>query len=302
MLDVKRKIHPLLSEHRATIDRQRWTFVPAAETREILAGLAVSQAAMDEIGVLSDLLRSDPTLPFRAASNGRFCTDFGTRQAYRTEDQLFVLTAEEDFHRFDSGQLRVFDPLEARLCANAAFQGLLTINAFILATLKPRHRPLLDYTSDQWITTVFDLRTITTPELIGEPALEGVHSDGVDLSMTTFLSRNNMRRDSGITDVHEMAQVNGVRWDEIDPQYRVGTAQHWETLDILIVVDHEKKHSVSPLWAEDPTQRATRDVLTFFSRKPTVEGHVSYDHDSRLPHESLPCQVDVSIVRDPWCT
>ncbi|MER5214236.1 2OG-Fe dioxygenase family protein [Streptomyces sp. NPDC002838] len=298
MLGVERAIHPLLNEHRATIDRQRWTFVPAAETREILTALGVSQSAMDEMGVLSDLLRSDPTLPFRAASNGRFCTDFDTHQAYRTEPQPFVLTAEEDFDRFDSGQLRVFDELDPRLCANAAFQGLLTINAYILATLDPRHRPLLDYSSDQWITTVFNARTITTPDLIGEPALEGVHSDGVDLSMTTFLSRVNMRRDSAVTDVHEMAQVNGVRWDEIDPQYRIATAQHWDLLDILLVVDHERKHSVSPLRAEHPTARATRDVLTFFSRKPTAEGHVSYDYDSRRPHDRHPCRVDVAVVRD----
>lgn len=298
MLGVERSIHPVLKQHRATIERQRWTFIRAAETTEIMHYLGVPDAAIDEMWTLSDLLTSDPTLPFRVASNGRFCSDFSTLQSYRTEAQPYVLTSEEDFNRFDSGQVRVFDELNSRLCANSAFQGLLMINAYILRTLHPQQRPNLDYTSPQWITTVFNARTITSPDLLGEPALEGVHSDGVDLTMTTFLSRHNMRRDSAVTEVHEMAQVSGVRWDEIDPRYRLGTAQHWNLFDILLVVDHERKHSVSPLWADDPTQRATRDVLNLFSRKPSTEGHRSYPYDSRRAHVEAPCLVDLGFLGD----
>nr|WP_212995109.1 2OG-Fe dioxygenase family protein [Elizabethkingia argenteiflava] len=51
-----------------------------------------------------------------------------------------------------------------------------------------KERPFLDYQSEKWISTVFNLRTITTPILIGEPALEGVHTDGVDHTMTILLN------------------------------------------------------------------------------------------------------------------
>ncbi|OLL27553.1 hypothetical protein BTH42_32515 [Burkholderia sp. SRS-W-2-2016] len=50
-----------------------------------------------------------------------------------------------------------------------------------------------------WVSAVFNLRTVTTPDLLGEPALEGVHSDGVEHTMTTLLGHANMSPDSAET-------------------------------------------------------------------------------------------------------
>ncbi|EOV4647841.1 2OG-Fe dioxygenase family protein [Vibrio parahaemolyticus] len=50
-------------------------------------------------------------------------------------------------------------------------------------------RKYLNYDSPNWVSTVFHLRTVTSPSLVGEPALEGVHTDGVDHTMTTLLGQ-----------------------------------------------------------------------------------------------------------------
>ena len=67
---------------------------------------------------------------------------------------------------------------------------------FSFAAPAVAQRPKLDYGNASWISTLFSIRTTTTPGLLGEPALEGVHSDGVDHTMTTFLGSANMNSPS----------------------------------------------------------------------------------------------------------
>lgn len=155
-------------------------------------------------------------------------------------------------------------------------------------------RPRLNYSSPTDICTLFHLRTVTDSRenLLGQPALEGVHSDGVDFTMTTLLGHTNMRqKGSAETFVHQLAERNGIRWDEADPALSLGKAQHWDFLDTLLFVDHERKHSLSPVYAQDEEQPALRDMLIFFTRKPVVEGHVSYKYDSFKEHRGLPLKV-----------
>ncbi|KAJ5889083.1 hypothetical protein N7495_009124 [Penicillium taxi] len=116
--------------------------------------------------------------------------------------------------------------------------------------------------------TLFNLRTVTNKDLVGEPALEGVHSDGVDFTMTTFLGSENMTSDSAVTFLHDMRAKNALRWDEVNPVHTMGSYQHRDFLDTLLFVDHERKHSLSPVHAVDPAWPATRDMLIFFTRKP----------------------------------
>ncbi|MFJ3219971.1 2OG-Fe dioxygenase family protein [Kitasatospora sp. NPDC086801] len=267
---------------------QRSAFVPGEHMAGLLKGLGATDADLAQLQRVSDDLPDDPTLPFRKSKNGRFHFDVKNGTVDRGEFQPFVLSAGEDFVRHDSGQTREFAEVGDDLQLNRAFQGLLLFKAFMVQDVEIAHRPKLDYDYPGWVCTLFNLRTVTTPELVGEPALEGVHSDGVDHTMTTLLGSENMTADSAITFLHDMRQINAVRWDEVDPELVVGRHQHRHFLDTMLVVDHERKHSLSPVVAADPQQASTRDMLIFFTRKPALEGHISHPHDSLVCHSSLP--------------
>lgn len=268
--------------------RSRWTFVDGARMIPLLGALGATDEDFERLKRVSGELRSDPTLPFRKTRNGRICLDPRTRRGYRLEAQPFILSREEDFVRHDSETLRSFDEIQNDLQLNTALQAMLIFKFLVIHGIDIARRPRLDYGRAEWICTLFSIRTVTSPELLGEPALEGVHSDGVDHTMTTFLSSRNMTADSAQTFLHDMREVNGNRWHETDPELIRGRAQHRDFLDTLLIVDHEYKHSVSPVYPIDDTEPADRDMLIFFTRKPAEEGHVSFRYDSVTPHRTLP--------------
>ncbi|MFC8917839.1 2OG-Fe dioxygenase family protein [Streptomyces sp. NPDC057116] len=282
-----------ITEIRAQYVRERSVFVEGARMVRLLKALGATDADLEKIKLVSDDLPQDPTLPFRKSRNGRFCFDFENSRAYRLEFQPFALSAEEDFVRHDSGQTRIFEEIGDDLQMNTALQALLRFKSLIFRGVTTAHRPKLDYDSPSWICTLFNLRTISTPELQGEPALEGVHSDGVDHTMTTFLGSENMTADSAVTFLHDMRERNATRWNQADPKLLVGQCRHRHFLDTLIVVDHERKHSLSPVEAVDKRLPATRDMLIFFTRKPVLAGHISHPYDSLKAHERLPMAVEL---------
>lgn len=276
---------------KAEYDSSRSVFVDGAHMAVLLRGLGAMASDLIEIQRLSAGLPDDPTLPFRKSRNGRFLIDNARGRIERLEFQPFVLSADEDFVRYDSGIVREFAEIGDDLQLNTALQALLRFKAFVVGDLGIAHRPALDYDSPNWVCTLFHLRTVTTPELIGEPALEGVHSDGVDHTMTTMLGAENMSGDSAVTYIHDMRERNAIRWNEVDPDLRVGRYQHRHPLDTMLVVDHEFKHSLSPVIAVDADRVSTRDMLVFFTRKPTLPGHISHPHDSLRRHETLPMSI-----------
>lgn len=268
--------------------RSRWSFVDGARMVSLLRSLGATDEDFERLKTVSDGLESDPTLPFRRTRNGRICLDPKARRVYRLERQPFVLSREEDFVRHDSETLRVFDEVQDDLQLNTALQAMLVFKFLVIHGVDIAHRPRLDYGRAEWICTLFSIRTVTSPDLLGEPALEGVHSDGVDHTMTTFLASRNMTANSAETFLHDMREVNGNRWHETNPELIRGRAQHRDFLDTLLIVDHEYKHSVSPVYPIDASRPADRDMLIFFTRKPAEQGHVSFPHDSLNPHRALP--------------
>src|SRR5204863_9254361 len=132
--------------------------------------------------------------------------------------------------RHDSGQLRSFDEIQDDLQLNSALQALFALKFLVVHDVAVARRPCLDYNSDRWICTLFNIRTVTNAELLGEPALEGVHSDGVDHTMCTFLGSTNMTADSAVTLIHDMREGNAKRWNETDPQLLLGRERHRDFL------------------------------------------------------------------------
>ncbi|KAJ2983463.1 hypothetical protein NQ176_g668 [Zarea fungicola] len=266
-------------------------FVKAQQMIPILLGLGASHEDVAKLGSVSDDLKSDPTLPFRKTQNSRFCLDFDTSSIRRLERQLFTLYEDEDFKRHDSGKARLFDEVQNNLQLNTAFQALLVFKGMIINGMEIALRRNLNYNLNQWVCTLFNIRTCTTPNLLGEPALEGVHSDGVDHTMTTFLGASNMTGNSGTTYIHSMDEVTGIQLHETSPHKILACARHSELLDTMLIVDHERKHSLSAVYAEDKNLEATRDILVFFTRRPYQDTHPAASMDSLTPHATLPMEV-----------
>ncbi|TLD19127.1 hypothetical protein PspLS_09780 [Pyricularia sp. CBS 133598] len=272
---------------------ERNIFVDSRRMLPLLRALGARDEDFEALKLVSDNLYNDPTLPFRRSRNGRFCFDFGTSTVRRLEFQPFALSLEEDFKRHDSGQVRIFDEVQDELQLNTAFQALMVFKALICHGVPTVPRPQLNYESEKWVCTLFNLRTVTTPSMLGEPALEGVHTDGVDHTMTTYLGSRNMAPGSAVTHVHDMNETTGVKFSETKHELLRGRAHHCRFLDTLLVADNERKHSLSPVYAVDPEREATRDMLIFFTRRPVKRdtGHVSKDIDSFRPHAELPMEV-----------
>lgn len=181
--------------------KTRMIFLKSHRIIPLLIALGAKAADFTTIQQTSEDLQHDPTLPFRRSKNGRFCFDIAKSTVERLEFQPFVLSASEDFVRHDSGQVRHFEQVGDDLQQNSVLQALFAFKAFMFAGVKTKRRELLDYDQtphadgskrDQHICTLFHLRTVTQVGLVGEPALEGVHSDGVDFTMTTYLGSENM--------------------------------------------------------------------------------------------------------------
>lgn len=271
--------------------KDRYIFIPGAEVKDLVFSLGATPGDLAELQRDSGQLEVDPTLTFRRSRNGRYCFVPWKREIYRTVQQPFVLSAKEDFVRHDSGEIREFAGISSKTQGNPVFQMLLAINALIVEGSEVKQRPDVDYTSPKWITTAFHLRTITTPEILGEPALEGVHQDGVDHTMTIFLGSENMTSESAITHLHSNQEVSGTQWQDQNPEHILGKVQHRDILDTLIVVDHERKHSVSSVMPADPARSATRDMLILFTRKPFDKGHMASAYDSDEVNTQLPLTV-----------
>jgi len=279
-----------LRKLRLRYQEDRYLFISGKTVEGLLLKMGATAVDFDRLRHVSEAtLRRDPTLPFRRTRNGRYCVDAKNGEVFRLEDQSFVLSGDEDFVRHDSGILRRFDPIGEELESNTAFVALMRLKAALVAEMEVLRRPNLDYGQDANICTVFNIRTTTSRELAGEPALEGVHSDGVDHTMSTFLGSENMTRGSARTFLHDRRERNGIRWHEADPALVRANYRHDDFLDTLLVVDHEFKHSVTPLAQEDQDLPSTRDVLIFFTRRPYAATHRFFDSEqAEKAHPNFP--------------
>jgi len=271
--------------------QDRSVFVRGQDMLPILLGLGASQEDIMTLPSTSNNLESDPTIPFRKTANSRFCFDWDTKSVRRIENQLFMLSKDEDFERFDSDKTRNFDEIKADIGLNSAFLAVLVFKAIMVNGIDVARRANLDYDVNTWVCIAFSVRTHTTPDVLGEPALEGVHSDGADHTLVTFLGAKNMAPNSATTFLHSMDEVTGTPLRESSPLKIIGCNRHGAFLDTMMIVDHERKHSLSAVYAEDKTALATRDVLIFFTRRPYLKTHPAASLDSLTPHNTLGVEI-----------
>ncbi|KAL6704175.1 hypothetical protein ACN47E_008735 [Coniothyrium glycines] len=277
-------------ELRESYIQQRYIFVRGKEMVPILKGLGARGEDFEYVKDISDLTGPDPTLDYRSVTYGRYSIDAETRNIQRLESQPYTLTVQEDYKRHDSGVPRMFDEAPIEMQGNTVVQALMVFKTLVFQGIKVAPRDGLDYSSPTWICTMFNARTHTFKNegIHGEPALEGVHSDGSDHTMTVLLGSRNMRPDSAVTFMHDNEEVTGIQTWETNPTLIRGRVHHQHFLDTLVFVDHEFKHSVTSVYQQDTAQPTSRDMLVIFTRRPKLEGHVSGYADTRELHAAEP--------------
>ncbi|WP_084728180.1 2OG-Fe dioxygenase family protein [Yersinia nurmii] len=261
--------------------------------KDILLELGAEPSDFAKLESVSAHLLSDPTLPFRQSKAGRFCFNFDDAKIERIEFQPFVLSTEDEFIRHDSGKIRHFRGIGDDLQLNTVFQALIKAKAYLIEGVTVIPRTKLNQASNQHLCTVFNLRTTTSPTIIGEPTSEGVHSDGCDHTMTIFLGSNNIADDSAKTFIHDMKQTTGLKHNDINKDLIVTEFQHKNFLDTLLFADNEKKHSLTPVIAKDKTKNSTRDMLILLTRKPLKKEHIHYKYDSFNSHMEVPLRINM---------
>lgn len=287
---------PQLLNIRNAFVKKRYIFLPGVETIRILSGLGARERDIKVLKNACSNLPKDPTLPFRRSQMSRFLFDQSSRQTpilRRGEHQPWVLSDAEDFVRHDSGKVRHFDEVPESLQSNTALQALLAFKFFMMQGIGNNlaRRRSLDYSVHTDICTAVPIRTTTTPNLIGEPALEGVHADGGDFTMTTFIQGSNMTETSAQTLLHTNDQKNATAHCDSLPEYHVAKYQHRNFLDTLLFLDHEMKHSLSPVEPADATKDSHRDMIIFVTRKPCLRDDIRYTYDSLKDHPIMPLRV-----------
>jgi hypothetical protein len=279
----------MLEDFRAQLRERRYVFARSEEMTCMMRLFGATDAGLAELRGVCSNLNPDPYLPFRDTGLYRLVLDFGKRHAHRAVREPFVLTPDDGFNRPDAGLNRFFGEPQHWVLENSAWQALVRWKAYMMEGVATRPRPGCD-PARNWNQAGFFLRTSTTQDLMGEPAAEGVHQDGVEFTMTTLFHQENMRGDSARSALYTMEAESGAQAGEADPSTVLSTVQHWEFLDTLLFVDNELQHSVTPVFQEDGARPAVRDMGVFFTRRMARPGGgFSADGwDCEEMHGSLP--------------
>lgn len=274
---------------RASFARNRRVFISGSEMRELLKIYGATEQSLVELETSCDHCSADPTLAFRRSMTARLGLNLEAHEARRLEYSGFVLDDTDGFNRHDSGQIRSFAQTPRSVVENDAYQALIRFKADMMRAAPAMPRAKCNGESPEYITTLFHLRTTTSKDLLGEPAAEGIHMDGVEYTMTTMLRNSNMSDDSAISRLHSLDQPAGVPWTKADPALVVDQCQHTKFLDTLLLIDNEIQHSVSELHQVDPEEIAERDMMVIFTRRPALVGggHPSEKYDNMKSHREL---------------
>lgn len=284
IFDVEKSLKEIKNNYK----KDRYVFIEGKLMEKILIEFGATEHELLQLKSLGNNLNDDPTLAFRKSKNGRFCLDLENKLLSRLKFEPFILHKEEGFVRKDSDSLRKFHEIQNDLQYNLAFLALIKFKSYIIDDFDVSPRKNLVQNSLKWLSTIFHLRTITTSALIGEPAKEGVHSDGVEHSMSTFVYSSNITENSAISEVHYPEQKTGIKWNETNKNYVKATKQHKHFLDTLLIVDNELKHSVSNVDLLRKEKEGIRDMLIFFTRRPKDVLHPSAKYDTFEEHAELP--------------
>ncbi len=221
----------------ASLERDGFAFLPAAEMRALLpaaavAGFAEFAASWDRLG--DDRYMADGGR-YRRRRHGAFAVgaDGIVRKPHQPHYQ------SRDYNMLNGGIERWFEPIEPDVAAGAPMQGLVGFADRVFTPLSPPR-------DGDWHVEVHQFR-IEAGKEPGLPTPEGLHRDGVDWVLVTLIARHNVRE--GVTKIHGPDKAE------------CGSFCLAEPFDTVLVDDHRLYHAVTPIVPIDPAEPAYRDVL-----------------------------------------
>jgi len=285
-----------LLDKKEAMRRQKYVWLDGSETRAILKH--VFRAREDDLDAFehaSDNMNHDPYLAFKKRNMYRLAMDLEQGTARRLTRVPYVLSEDDGLVNETSNMHRFFGETQDWVMHNTAFQGLTALKAFLIYgtmdLISPR--PGNDPTRNYNCTGNFH-RIITTPNIIGTSTPEGVHQDGAEYTMTTFLKSHNVDFDGGsaVVSLLNLNSQLGVDWDQFDPKTVIAETQHRNFLDTLIFADSEMNHVATPMRLLDESKPAHRDIVVVTSRRMAIKGG-SYPtapfEEHEISHQTLPC-------------
>lgn len=151
-----------------------------------------------------------------------------------------------DYNALHGGIERWFEPIAPDVCANAAWQTLLTQIGCVFAAVLP---PLPgEGEQERWFIEAHQFR-IDTTDGIGRPTPEGAHRDGVDFVAVVLVNRHHVK--GGETRVFEADGPNGVRFTLTEP---------WS---VLLLDDARVIHESTPIQPDGDDGARDTLVLTY---------------------------------------
>jgi hypothetical protein len=160
------------------------------------------------------------------------------------EDALTTLPHEPYFqpegeNAYAGGIVRDFAPLLPATEDNPF------IHALVRATFACL--PVATRQGKTWEVRIHQIRIVTTPEVPGLPAPEGIHQDGTDFLTLHLVRRHNIA--GGESTIYDLDRKPIQRYTMREP------------LDSLILEDPRIMHSVTPVHSADGRNLGTRDML-----------------------------------------
>jgi len=210
----------------------------------------------------------------------------------RLTREPYILSAAEGLVGKNTGKHRFFGEVQDWVIKNSAFQGLIRLKAFMMKGNLDISQPRQGCDSERNFSNTGNFhRVFSLPNMTGNPTLEGVHQDGTEFIMTTFIKSQNIDFDSGAASTFLVTndQPLGTQYYELDQKNLIQTIQMRNYLDSIFFDDQAMSHVLSPIYVKDKEAFGFRDVFVSKSRHlAKKEGHSSSMYDNENSHLLLP--------------
>jgi len=162
---------------------------------------------------------------------------------------------ESKINRYAGGIQRKLAHLKESTLTNPFLHELIKFNF--------QHFPVDNEMAEQsWTVDVHQIRTVATPDEVGEPTPEGIHHDENDFICMHLANRQNTI--GGVNTIYDMSRRPLESFTLHNP------------MDSVIMWDPRVMHAVSPIRPQDPDKQAVRDMLLIgYNYAPNLERPVA---------------------------
>jgi hypothetical protein len=236
-----------MEDLRSLIAEQDFCFVPAVDTRGLLAPLVGPDCeGWDDFHESWNRLEQDHYMrdggTYRYRRHATFRAPPSSRQAYAAPHQPHYQSLA--YNQLNGGIARYFEPIEPRIAGGKLLSSILTLCCELFGGLSP---------DLAWHIETHQFRIDASQRTAASPTPEGLHRDGVNFVFMMMIQRTNVAH--GDTSIYDRARHHVADFTLTAP------------FDAAIVNDQRVLHSVTPIAPIDPGGAAFRDVLVVTFRE-----------------------------------